>query len=153
MLQYGIGTTIGLGFYPFILGVSADKYLVNQMSDVKSPYGNRKGSRTNIFSLTIGLNIMSFILKADYQFMGNYNLDKKNIEGLEIKYETPKGLRFYLGMQFEFMPLAGKLGFFYESVDYEKEIVGANESILSNKMNIKQIGLMAQFDFDFGLGI
>lgn len=145
VIQYGFGSTLGHEIYGVNLGVSLDYYLVEQLSDVKPPYGNRRGSRQNIASPTLILNFLSVTLKFDYQFLGFYKFSNKTSAGSLIKYSDPLGMRIYLGIDSIFIP--GELGIFYESIEYSTETYGKIKRELTNKFTIKQIGLKISFVF------
>lgn len=145
IFQYGVGTTLGMDFMSIVIGLSADQYYAEQMSEVKAPYGNRKGVRTNLLSPTIVMNIFGLILKFDYQFMGSYSLDKETVLAEKVQYQDPTGFRFYIGSKFDFIPWGGKLGLFYESIEYATELVGSKKTTLTDKLSIKQIGIMIVF--------
>ncbi len=139
MVQYGVGTTLGWHFLPLLYaGISADYFMVTQLTKPNNSFGNRKGSRTNLASPTIGLNAGNFHLKFDYQILGTYTLGKKTSGEQKVSYETPTGMRVYLG--YKYAPTL-EWGAFYETVSYKKEKVGDSESELTNKMKISQIGL------------
>jgi len=147
IIQYGAGTTIGLNYFLFFVGASFDYYLLEQMSEVKTPYGNRKGVRTNLFSPTIGISLPKLTLKFDYQLKGDYELSKKTASNQILKYESPSGYRIYFGYGFGFMPFGSELGFFYENIEYEKEITETTEVELTNKLVVNQVGLMFNLSF------
>ncbi len=136
-MQYGVGTTLGYKFLPFYFGASADYSMVTQLTEPGS-FGNRKGKKMNLLSPTIGVRLIKFHLKFDYQILGTYTLDKKTTGGQEVSYEDPKGMRGYIG--YRYSPLA-EVGVFYETVSYGKEKVGSSETELTNKMKVNQMGL------------
>ena len=138
MTQYGVGTTIGWNFFALYGGVSADYYMVNQLTKPNDTFGNRKGKRTNLLSPTVGVRMANLHLKFDYQFMGKYDLDKTTTGGEKITYESPKGMRGYLG--YKYSPML-ELGAFYETVSYEEEKSGSTTTKLTNKLKLTQIGL------------
>lgn len=145
--QYGAGATLGYKFGMLLYaGASFDYYKMIQTTDANSTWGNRKGTRMNLLSPTLGFRVAGLHLKLDYQFMGKYTLDKKDSGGSEVFYESPKGYRAYLGYRFFVL---NELGIFYEKVTYEKETIGSNESKLSdgNLMEVSQIGLMFTIPF------
>lgn len=136
--QYNVGTTLGWKFLAMYGGVSADYYMVNQLTKPNNTFGNRKGKRTNLLSPTIGFRLANLHLKLDYQLMGKYDLDKTTTGGEKVTYESPKGMRAYLG--FRYSPMM-ELGGFYETVTYKEEKIGSTTTELTNKMKITQFGL------------
>ncbi len=136
--QYNVGTTVGWKFLVMYGGVSADYYMVNQLTKPNNTFGNRKGKRTNLLSPTLGFRLANIHLKLDYQLMGNYNLDKTTTGGEKVTYESPKGMRAYLG--FKYSPMT-EIGGFYETVSYEEEKIGASTTKLTNKLKLTQFGL------------
>jgi hypothetical protein len=148
--QYNVGATYR---YPlaevFYVGASADFNYVIQATDVAGEWGNRRGSRMNYFSPTVGIVAGKLHLKYDYQFLGRYTLDKKDSTGNEVYYTKPKGHRVYLGYKFG---ESYELGLAYEKVDYKKEVLEKTtktETELSDTklMQVKHIGLMAVLAF------
>lgn len=139
MVQYGVGTTLGWKFFPLLYaGVSADYYLVTQLTKPNSSFGNRKGKRMNLASPTVGIDTGKLHLKFDYQLLGTYDLDKTTSSGQKVGYAKPTGMRVYLG--YRYAPTL-ELGAFYETVSYKEEKVGDATSELTNKLKISQIGL------------
>ena len=137
-IQYNAGTTLAFKFFPFYVGASADYYMVSQLTKPNDTFGNRKGTRTNLLSPPIGVSLANFNLKFDYQFMGQYELDKETTGGDKITYESPKGMRVYLG--YRYSPML-ELGAFYESVRYGEEKTGSSTTKLTNELEISQIGI------------
>lgn len=143
--QYGAGATVGYKFWRVLyFGVSADYFKIVQTTDVSSEWGNRKGTRMNLASPTIGLKGGGFHLKYDYQLLGKYELDKQDSSGNDVHYEDPAGHRFYLGYR---LGILYEVGLMYEKLTYETEVVGESERELTNKMELKQIGLVLTFSF------
>ncbi len=140
--QYNAGATLGYKFLTLLYaGLSADYYYMIQTTKASSEWGNRKGTRYNLISPTLGFLTAKLHLKYDYQFKGKYTMAKKDSSGKEVYFEDPKGHRFYLGYRFHTFY---ELGLMYEKVLYEKQIIGTTESKLADdrKMEVKQIGLM-----------
>lgn len=145
--QYGLGTTLGYSFVPLLyLGASFDYLKMVQITDISNEWGNRKGTRLNYLSPTVGLKFLNLHLKLDYQLLGKYTLDLKDTGGNEISYESPKGYRAYLGYR---VFTTSEIGGFYEKLLYGKEVKGTTKTTLADKqkMEVKQIGLMYLLSF------
>ncbi len=145
--QYNLGTTIGYKFWNyFYFGGSADYYFMIQTTKTNSEWGNRRGTRTNILSPTLGILTNKLHLKYDYQHWGTYTMEKKNTSGQEVSFEDPKGHRLYLGYKFD---TYYEFGLMYEKVLYEKQITGGSEVKLNDDrmMEVKQIGLLLSLVF------
>lgn len=96
VLAYAGGSTVALrlgGGGWFLLGLTSDYRLYNQVSSIDVAVGNMTGSRWNIVSPTIGIRTQSFIFKADYQFLGNLNLSNQTSNSATIAYGSPSGFR------------------------------------------------------------
>lgn len=139
LLQAGAGATLGLNFSDFIFGLSSDYRFINQYSTPTSDVGNRHGTRWNIASPTLGVMLGSFLLKADFQFLGNYNLGALASDGGTISCTNPMGYRVVLAYDF-FSPVY--IGAFYESVSFsnQNDSVSGNTT-LSPTLQLWQAGL------------
>lgn len=138
VMQYGVGTTVGFKLLMFFLGVSADYYKVAQTTEPNTSFGNRGGSRTNLLSPTLGFNLLGLNIKADYQFSGSYELEKKTSSGETLSYEKPTGYRIYAGYNFT---RGFEVGAFYENVAYGEEHRNSVKTKLDDKLEVSQVGL------------
>ncbi len=144
LLQPGGGATLGWRFASLlILGVSSDYRAINHMSDVTPQVGNRRGTRFNIVSPTLGIQAGKFLLKGDYQFLGNYKLGNQTVEGADMTFKSPSGFRASLAYA-----LADHVytGLYYETINFGKQEVSTGTEIeLSKKLNVWQIGAVLTF--------
>jgi hypothetical protein len=96
--QYSLGLAIGrpligslnsgiLGFLGF------DFHWVSQYSDADPVIGNLTGIHWNFFSPGVLLKTSSLLLKAEYEFLGNYKLTRTRVGGVPISYKRPSGAK------------------------------------------------------------
>lgn len=141
MFAHGIGASLLFSIIPMLsAGVSADYRLYNQISEVKSPYGNRTGKRAAI-SPTIGLKVGPVFFKYYYHIYGDYELSNATSSGENLTYTDVSGHSFWLSIPI--MPLI-RAGVFYEMESFAKYKNGSTETDLSKTKN--------ELEFDkFGL--
>ena len=141
MMTHSIGASVGFSILgPVQFGVSADYRFYNQLDEVKSPYGNRTGSRLAI-SPTLAVKLGPVLLKYNYQMYGDYELSNNTDSGNSITYTDVKGHTFFLSIPFS--PLL-RIGAFYELEKFESVITGSTESDLTtnnNELEFNKIGL------------
>jgi hypothetical protein len=144
VVQYDVGTTLGLNLAFLYIGATADYAMVNQLTEPNTTFGNRGGTKINLASPTIGFRFPFIKMKFDYQLLGDYTLAKKSASNQTIKYKDPAGYRAYIG--FPFYPLLD-IGLFYESISYKTQQTGSTSTTLTNKLVLSQAGLMAVLSF------
>ncbi|MDD0854002.1 hypothetical protein HBN50_12895 [Halobacteriovorax sp. GB3] len=132
MFAHGVGASVLFSLIPMLsAGLSADYRLYSQMSDVKSPYGNRTGKRLAIHP-TLGLKLGPAFFKYYYQAFGDYELDNETSSGEKLTYTDVSGHSFWLS--FPVFPLT-RVGVFYELEKYSKYENGSTEVDLSTSNN------------------
>lgn len=115
-----------------------------QFSDINAAYGNRRGSRFAKFSPMAALSFTNLELRADYQFLGEYELSTPDINDNTVTYKKPKGFGAELLYR-----LTGPifLGVRYESVAFSQEQVGSTVSALSNPLKLSSLGGLIHVGF------
>lgn len=112
LLQWSGGITAAPIFYDTVfVGLTSDFRYIGQYSDVVEQDGNFRGTRWNIASPTLGIKYSGFLLKFDYQVLGDYDLSENTFEGATFSFTEPKGFRgqvlynvweqLHLGVQYE----------------------------------------------------
>ncbi len=141
LLAHGIGASLLFSILPTIyLGGSADYRLYSQMSEVKSPYGNRTGKRLAL-SPTIGVKLGPVFFKYYYHLLGDYKLDNPTSSGNNLTYSDVSGHSFWLS--FPVLPRL-RAGAFYEMESFSKYNNGSTDTDLSasnNELEFNKFGL------------
>lgn len=141
MVAHGLGTSLLFEAIPMIyIGASADYRFYNQLSTVKSPYGNRTGKRLAI-SPTLAVKIGPVLFKYYYHLLGDYKLDNATSSGSKVTYKGVTGHTFWLSM-----PIAPmlRIGAFYELEKFGKSQTGSVETDLkaaNNQLKFNKYGL------------
>lgn len=141
MFAHGVGASVLFDIFPTIsLGASADYRFYAQISEVKSPYGNRTGKRLAI-SPTLGVKLGPVFFKYYYQMKGDYELDNPTTSGSTVTYSNVTGHTFWASIPF--WPLI-RLGVFYEMETFEKSINGTSQTNLdarNNELEFNKFGI------------
>jgi hypothetical protein len=138
--QWTGGITIAprLGDVIFI-GLSSDFRSTAQYSDVSTFDGNFSGRRWNMASPTLGFRRSGFVVKFDYQMLGDYELRSKTADGASVKYTQPQGWR--AALMYKMTGIIHVSGF-YEGMTYGKKMDSSlGETTLSDKLKLSQFGV------------
>ncbi len=138
------GITYGLNIAEtFVVGGTSDYRSVSQRTASNAlTFGNRSGTRINVFSPTLIIDLQKAFVKADYQFIGNYELTNSTATGQKISYQAPKGYRGQLGFYFSKNKDAF-LSLYYEALEFGSEQVGtAAAKTLTNKLRLNSYGVI-----------
>ena len=146
LAQFGLGFT---GAYQMsdnsFAGLSSDYRFINQYSAVIESVGNRKGTRWNIISPTIGVQMNHWTLKGDFQFLGNYELAKQTSTGSKITYKRPLGGR--ITALYPFLDAEIHTGLYFEYLSFGYQYLSSGTGIdLSKRLLLWQIGVSITFE-------
>lgn len=111
-----IGTKIGLGIFG---GITFDYRYMGQTSTVDSNHLNLSSTRFMPFAPMLGFRHENYILKLDYQLVGNLDVSKALSDGSTMKLNHPEGFRlmFIFSKWLGFAPV----GLYYESVRFKEQ--------------------------------
>lgn len=147
LTQVTFGGSIGYSIQGFFFGASTDYRLIQQQSAVGNA-GNCGGSRWNMISPMIGAKFNGWLLKLDFEFMGNYNLANSTgsnpAPGIppnaNVSYSNPIGARLlFLAPVFPALHL--KAGLMGEYLQFSSQIVSGQSTVtLSSPLVLWQIG-------------
>ena len=124
--QYGIGMTWALNTGGFLSGFGMEYRYIDHASDFKPEDGSYKGERFIPVFLTIGFVTSPFVVKLDYEFVGDYILKNPTVSGAQVIYRNPGGYR--LSIMYELWPNT-LFGLSYEDVRYRDRLDTANGQI------------------------
>jgi hypothetical protein len=152
MHLWEVGGTVGLNLIPFFyFGFSSEFQRIDQASPTNNTFGDRKGKRVAGFAPTIGFIIEDFVpihLQYQYQMMGDYHLSNPNFTGRKVSYSDVSGHRLTAEMGFPIIPFMFA-GFFYETLKFEKLLVGNVTSSIAgaNAMKLNHYGIIISAHF------
>ena len=155
LLSYGMGTVLG-GWLPINIpglktfaGLLFDYRYFGQMSEVDPALGNFRGKYFQPLSPTVGAVFRDWLVRVDFEFLGNYQLLNKTTEGAEIAYTRPLGFRaagFYTFKRILKKDI--RVGLQYEELSFgRREITGFPNLQLDPKLSLSQLGIVLAYGF------
>jgi len=150
MIQMLLGTTTGLKINNSLFaGLSFDYKKSFQISSVDKLIGNFSGTRWNLLSPTVGIYLNEYLLKLDFQYLGNYTMANKTVDGKDVSYGNVFGGRavFMAPMDnFVKMPLNAGLLFEYLSFGRVMSDTFKNQK-LTTRLGAWSLLLVANYSF------
>lgn len=143
---YTGGVTAGYSFAEIVLvGLSSDFSFINQYSNPINNGGNYRGTRWNIVSPSLGLQLADFTFIADVEFLGSYNLANSDVNGNSVSFSGPLGGKFR-ALYSIFSPI--NLGVQFEYLTFNTMVnSGTGNQTLSPSLILWQGGLIASYVF------
>jgi|GEM_PF-4430993 len=137
--QFGAAATVG--WMPFNetigIGATSSYRFVNQYSDVDLTQGNRRGKLFVPIAPTLLISLGSWLVAADYYFMGDYEQSVVGLSGSLTSYLKMKGFRARVAYAVTMNWMAG---LYFERLSSDQQQVGTVTTTLTNPFVLTQYG-------------
>lgn len=139
VLVSSAGAFLGFRMFSFFgLGVRTAYSRIDQTSSPTAKSGNRRGVWVMPYAPVIRFEFSKFILFAEFDNTGAYQLAMGDVYGRQVTYKKPSG---YTAEILYKINSALNFGLKYQKVDFSQEQVGTNsDSDLSDKINMTSYG-------------